>query len=354
MKKLLTFVMILLLCGAIGALAQDDLPTRAELTDGVNYIPVAGAVCARGTPYQFAVRTGDPDKLMIYFQGGGACWSDRTCRVEDSRFDDSTDTGELSGAAVGAFDRDNPDNPIADYSVVVVMYCTADVHVGAADVRYGAADTRYTINHHGAANAIAVLDWTFANYPNPDHLIITGSSAGAYGAIYHAPRILSQYPGVPALVFGDAGIGVTPEAWQGVDNWNGGANQPDAMPPTVEGAVNDFTYSDDLYATASASFPDVIFAEYTSAADSNQVGNYFLQFGVPGQWAPNARAHLETRSALANFRYYLAWGDTHTILPTDLFYTMQVNGVRFVDWFAALVAGEPVETVACQACESES
>jgi len=50
MKKLLTFVMILLLCGAIGALAQDDLPTRAELTDGVNYIPVAGAVCARAHP----------------------------------------------------------------------------------------------------------------------------------------------------------------------------------------------------------------------------------------------------------------------------------------------------------------
>jgi hypothetical protein len=32
-----------------------------------------------GSIYRFFVRPGDPDKLMIYLQGGGGCWSRETC-----------------------------------------------------------------------------------------------------------------------------------------------------------------------------------------------------------------------------------------------------------------------------------
>ena len=35
--------------------------------------------CAFDTPFEFWVREGDPARLFIYLQGGGACWSLDSC-----------------------------------------------------------------------------------------------------------------------------------------------------------------------------------------------------------------------------------------------------------------------------------
>ena len=45
------------------------------LEPGWNVIEPAGdTVCSDFSPYRFFVRPGDKDKLMVFFQGGGACW----------------------------------------------------------------------------------------------------------------------------------------------------------------------------------------------------------------------------------------------------------------------------------------
>jgi hypothetical protein len=36
-----------------------------------------GPVCIAGTPYSVFTRQGDPKKLLIFLQGGGACWQSR-------------------------------------------------------------------------------------------------------------------------------------------------------------------------------------------------------------------------------------------------------------------------------------
>jgi hypothetical protein len=48
---------------------------------------------------------------------------------------------------------------------------------------------------------------------------------------------------------------------------------------------------------------------------------------------------------------YTAPGDDHGILDDGPFYTMEVDGVRLVDWVAALIAGEPLDDVHCDDCE---
>jgi hypothetical protein len=50
---------------------------------------------------------------------------------------------------------------------------------------------------------------------------------------------------------------------------------------------------------------------------------------------------------------YTAPGDHHGILEFEIFYEMEVNGVRLVDWLAALIAGEPLDDVHCDECEAE-
>jgi hypothetical protein len=47
---------------------------------------------------------------------------------------------------------------------------------------------------------------------------------------------------------------------------------------------------------------------------------------------------------------YIAPGPDHTILGSDRFYTLEVEGVLFVDWFTAFVNGENIEDVHCTNC----
>ena len=48
---------------------------------------------------------------------------------------------------------------------------------------------------------------------------------------------------------------------------------------------------------------------------------------------------------------YTAPGDGHGVFEWDKFYEVEVNGVRFVDWVDALLAGRPLDDVHCEECE---
>ena len=72
----------------------------------------------------------NPERLVIYFQGGGACWNWVSC---SGMFDTRVDAHELAEYR-GIFDRSNPGNPFKDFSVLVVgpapVTCTSETHPG--------------------------------------------------------------------------------------------------------------------------------------------------------------------------------------------------------------------------------
>ena len=45
-------------------------------------VPGGDTICSDGSPYRFFVHRGDPSKLLIEFEGGGACWSGATCEAD--------------------------------------------------------------------------------------------------------------------------------------------------------------------------------------------------------------------------------------------------------------------------------
>jgi hypothetical protein len=47
---------------------------------------------------------------------------------------------------------------------------------------------------------------------------------------------------------------------------------------------------------------------------------------------------------------YTAPGDGHGILEFETFYTMEVNGVKLVDWLEALIDGKLLDDVHCEKC----
>lgn len=350
--RLVTLLMVLIAVNAFAAAvsAQDatapDLPALDALSAGWNQISLGGdAVCGRGTPYSFFVRPANPDKLVVYFQGGGACWDAQTCKPGGT-FDDTVDANELMFYQ-GIFAR-SVDNPLTDYSFVVVPYCTGDVHTGSNEQTFTGGGNRFTIAFNGFTNAQAVLDWTYANYPDPSVVVVTGSSAGSVGAVFNAPYVLDHYRDARAVVLGDGYLGIVPDVWTGFDDWGTGANVSTLDDYTGIQPGVDFTNS--LYTALASAFPDAAIAEYTSATDAVQIGFYGLMGGNPEDWAAQRDERIAALEGLDNFNAYVGWGSTHTILATPLFYRMQVNGVRFRDWFADLVEGEAVDNVMCEDC----
>ena len=139
-------------------------------------VPGGDCECALGGEFAYWVHRGDPTKVMLYFQGGGACFNADTCRPGSDAYKSSTGPeDDPSLRPAGLLALDDPRNPVAGWSIVFVPYCTGDVFLGNKTTQY-AADV--TINHKGAVDARAALDGLAAMFPDTTQLLVTGESAG--------------------------------------------------------------------------------------------------------------------------------------------------------------------------------
>lgn len=319
---LLLFALLVMLSPAA---AQPDGCTRID-TDGI---------CSQGTPYHFYVRDGASDDLMIYFQGGGACWNTATC-FEQPVFDPAIGADEVY--TTGIFDFDNPDNPVAAYDMVFIPYCTGDVHTGDATVEYA---TGSVIEHRGFANAQTVLEWTYTNYDAPASVFITGSSAGALGALFHGGYIMAQYADVPVTLLGDGYAGVVPAEWPALDTWGTFDNLP---PGLIAADTPPERFARALYEGLAATYPDNRIAQYSTAFDEVQTVFYTLMGGSALRFLTAITQALTVIDA-PNYVYYLAPSRLHTILPRPEFYDTRVTEVYLSDWLAGLLAGEEIGSV---------
>ena len=334
-------------------------PTEASATptDWQKISPAANTTCSDGSPYSFFVRQGDPNKLLVYFQGGGACWFRQNCDPQMSP-SYSIQVGNIDRANFGIFNLDNPDNPFKDHTTVFAPYCTADVHMGASNTVYppveeGQADL--VIRHQGRANVEAVLQWTYEHVPSPQNIFVTGSSAGAIPSPLYTALIADHYVDARIAQLGDGAGGYRrtnndsrpDEQWGTFDFITQEQGFANLRPETM-------TY-ESLYIAAAQAQPDITFAEYDAAEDAVQ--KRFLsmsgQKDVALQQAIEAN-HADIRREVGNFSSYIAGGDSHTILGRPEFYTLASNGVAIRDWVAALANFETVENVTCAPCDIES
>ena len=310
----------------------------------------AHTTCALGTPYAFFVEVGDPQKLMVYFQGGGACWDATTCNVRGKYPYFKPAVGERDQPyRSGLLDRANAENPVRGFTKVYVPYCTGDVHLGARTVAFDIPATptdsarQFQIHHNGAANVTAVFEWLYAHVPSPRTILVTGESAGSIPTPVYAAVLSKHYSRARVVQIGD-GAGSYVNASGLTTSWL-------ALPvfrrldvlPGLDSAT--LTYPS-LYSLASRSSPRISFAEVNSAEDSTQA--FFLRAvdrsspAVPVLLAQN---YADLKRTLPAFRSYTLPGAMHTIIERPEFYTASVDGVRLRDWVDALINGMPVRDV---------
>ncbi len=142
-----------------------------------------GPVCIAGTEYSVFTREGDPKKVLIFLQGGGACWQGfYNCNI----LVDDQEPGQ-QGPFPGVFDPTDPDNPYADYSVVYMPYCDGSAFGGDNDVNDADFPFGPTRHHRGVRNVSAGMDVAADMFPRAKRITVMGHSAGGVGVAAFAP-----------------------------------------------------------------------------------------------------------------------------------------------------------------------
>ena len=344
----------------------DNLPLPGQpVGEWTQLVGAEGTVCANGSDYSYYAYKGTINKLVIDFQGGGACWDDATCTQgvstvgPDFLYLDVVTVPETT-LEQGIYDHSRDDNPIQDWYHVFIPYCTGDIHIGNAINTYAVPGTEatYTVQHKGAVNARSVLDWTFENFTEPEQIFVTGCSGGGYGAAYWTEEIAAQYPGIDIVQLGDCAAGVSSDAFSEIlaNSWDTSATFPEL--------TFDADVVDEVYQNAAAAYPDLRLAQYHTLFDPVQINFYAAGTGrdtspeVAAEWSGAVQASMTTlANELDNFSFYVsdfdddsdpANGTAHCIITKDAIYNEEVNGVKFTDWLTSYLAGEEVADVSAE------
>lgn len=231
---------------------------------GWESVSPAGTACGRGAPFTFFINPApDPDAgILIYLNGGGVCIKDGPAPpgatgiaaelhcMSFSNFEDGAinrGTINLIGFLVPFFNRGLEANPFRDMHFVAVPYCTGDVHAGLMTEPHDYdpdPDARFDVTQRGHLNLLAVLDELERRFPDTGEgvdegprrkVVLTGASAGGFGAIYNYPAVQARWPETTLLP--DAGIG--PGHWDSLlvregsaiaERWGARAVLPDYCP----------------------------------------------------------------------------------------------------------------------------
>ena len=310
--------------------------------------------CSDGSNYSVWHRDASQTRVVLYFQGGGACWNDLTCAVPGGTY--KTDTGEWDdpssstqdnySSSGGIFNFANRDNPLIDYSFIYVPYCTGDIHVGNNNVTYGHGE----VQHRGHVNAMSAYELMRSLYPNASEIFVAGSSAGSIPATLYAMKSATDYPNASISAFNDATGGLLSTGRVDLDTlWSINETMADF---SLDGLIsfNNLT-SADLVIVPAVQNLGIKFARYDNANDNTI--RYFngLLDNPPFDYNEQVRiTENEIEEAGVDISGFIAPGDGHTALINSRFYELEVEGHSFLEWFTSFVEGGQPDDVHCTEC----
>jgi len=193
---------------------------------GWSWYPIDGAICRDGSPAGLFAHFTSSDKLYVYLEGGGACSSPGFCNFNPPNVnkllsgDGQTVLGSTLGVIDGRqqpgafevgqlhgiFDTTNADNPFKDWNGVYIPYCTGDVHFGtrANATVPGLAAPQQFVGYLNMQKFVARIVPTFRDKVN--RVIITGASAGSFGAALNFSMLQDAFGSVRVDALLDSGV----------------------------------------------------------------------------------------------------------------------------------------------------
>lgn len=338
-----------------GEPSQWDGEPLPAADDGTwTWVDFPEAQCRDGSATGIGVRYGSGTGVAIFFEGGGACFNTFTCSANPSSYDAGNFNGFAGGKGnEGLYDSANPDNPLADWTFVYVPYCTGDVHAGAhpdASIA-GVGGKQQFVGYTNVEKYLERIVPTFID--DVEHVLVTGVSAGGFGAAFNYDRIADAFPGKKVTLLDDSGPPMSDafmvpclqslwrEAW-GLDDTMP-ADCADCFPANGGGIVNLGRYLGEKHTGQHLAL--------ISSLGDNTI-RFFFGFGnddckalLPSTTVEHFTMGLnDLRDNWLNKpddtwgTFYLT-GEQHTWIAGGSYATASTDGVKLIDWVRDLLDG---------------
>ncbi len=281
--------------------------------------------CTFGDEMKVAVHEGTENKVMLFMEGGGAEWPRGGFAVP---LNFPWDIGFKS------FDENNP---LHEWSYVYVPHCDHSLHTGDNEVFFDG----HTHYYHGLRQLSGAVTLMKKLFPNPEKIVVAGSSAGGYGTIMGWAVVKSQYLDTDTYIINDSGTGFwnpfAPATFETIKNtWN--LPIPEDCVKCQDSTI--MTYIYELYLKYDAQVRIGLFSSYRDFV----ISSLFL-----GMEADDFQDTLMTvtdeihRDYPDRFKRFFIRGASHTtyefILDEGPY--RAIGGLSFYEWIGQLVNDEP-------------
>jgi Pectinacetylesterase len=179
------------------------------------WVPIEGAVCSDGSQTGIGIErgAGASPNVLVFLDGGGACWEYLTCfglprfgvpTVAPGPFGAEELEARIRDRRAGSvLDRAAPGNPYKDFTFVFVPYCTGDVHAGDRSQDYVGAPRRW--HHKGRVNLSKAFEYLPTVLDAPSKVVVSGASAGGFGSLIAFDMAKGAWPTAKAYLVDDSG-----------------------------------------------------------------------------------------------------------------------------------------------------
>lgn len=308
------------------------------------WVPIDGSKCGNGSGTGIGVNlTNASNRVLIYLEGGGACWNYSTCYLlpyVNSYFTagygasdfatESTDASYLAEPG-GFFDRTDSTNPFADYSYVYVPYCTGDVFAGD-NVTTLLNKTAYFVGYRDMAVDLKRLVDTF---PAASRIVLAGSSAGGFGATVDWSLTAESFPQTRVDMINDSGA-IMPNSVLSsslVSSWKNAWGLTANIPAGCTTCASNFA---DIYGYDSTTFPDSRGALLSFEQDNVLPTFYGISTSTfTIELLATEQQYFDPSS---NLRYFNVAASGHELWFTP---DLSVGGITVRDFITALVNDDP-------------
>jgi hypothetical protein len=297
------------------------------------WVPIDGMRCANGQPTGIGVNLAPgARRMMIYLFGGGACWDAQSCYQDDTAafIEAGFTAADFPGNQLDQLwflNRAAPENLFADHHLVMVPYCTGDIHGGNRVAQY---DGRAT-HHVGALNFDALASRLHATFPELERVVLAGGSAGGYGALLNWHRARGHFPRARVDMIDDGGAAIPPPQFPPARRtlWNQAWNLAGTLPADCPTCLADWSQ---LVPYNLARAPEARGALLTSLQD----GVIAQYIGINGG-TMQAGVEALVESVRAGYGAFLVPGDAHVLMAAPVI----AGGQTVPQWLRAMQADDP-------------
>lgn len=317
-----------------GVTPMDGGMTGAAITapnEVWTWVDFPDSECGNGSPTGIGVNLSNRSSdVIVFMQGGGACWNQLTCYTVRSASDfdgyGSTKFANDSIKTQVAFNRTNMNNPFRDASFVFIPYCTGDVHTGDAVTSYGG-------HHKGAANVRAFLNRLGPTFTGQRRIWLTGTSAGGYGVQLNYHRFAAAFPDAEVHGLADSAQMINPTSPTLLAEWLDAWGVSD--PPGCTGCTRNFNL---VPAWLSSTWPNRRFGLLAYSRDS--VLGPFFSLAQPDFEMATTTLLMGQYQNKPNLKYYVVDPAQPTHVMLNQLFTRAVGGVTLQSFVRKWAFGE--------------